>query len=56
MSCSIGGDGVVNNLTTPAVIQDNVCVIRALLWATAVVRPMLDILLRYAMSALRGDA
>ena len=56
VSCLIGGSGVVNDSAVPAAVWDDAYVIRALPWATAVVRPMLDILLRYVMSALRGDA
>ena len=57
MSCLTGGgDSIVNNLVVPAVIWDDAYITKALSWVTTIVRPVLDILLRYAMSALRGDA
>ena len=56
MSCLTGGDDVVNNLVVPAAVWDNAYVVGALSWTTIVVYPVLDILLRYIMSASRGDA
>ena len=56
VSCLISGGGVVNDLAIPATVWDDAYVIGALPWATAVIYSVLDILLRYAMSVLRGDA
>ena len=57
VSCLTGGSGgVVNDPTVPAAVWDNAYIAGALPWVTAVIRPVLDILLRYAMSASRGDA
>ena len=51
-----GGDGVVDDPAVPVVVWDDAYVAGALPWATAVVYSVLDILLRYAISASRGDA
>ena len=56
MSCLINNSGVVDDSAVPAAVWDNAYVVGALPWATVVVHPVLDILLRYTMSALRGDA
>ena len=57
MSCLTNNDGgAVNDSAIPAAVWDDAYVTKALPWATAIVRPVLDILLRYAISTSRGDA
>ena len=56
MFCLTGGNGVINDLVGLTAVWDDAYVAGALPWVTAVIRPVLDILLRYMMSASRGDA